>query len=83
MGVMLMGCSSCDWSSSLTLAISWRGKIAVRIGQKPVSGKVGRIGVDRFPAFHQGQLLEAQITVDPARLALRAARSASSNSRDR
>ena len=39
----------------------------VRIGQKPVRGKVRGIDVHRFPAFHQGQLLEAQITIDPAK----------------
>src|SRR5439155_7348597 len=37
---------------------------SIRIGQKPMGGKVTGIGVDRFPAFYQGKLLEAQVTVD-------------------
>ena len=65
MGVMLMGCSSCDWSSSLTLAISWRGNTEYESARNRWAEKLRGIGVDRFPAFHQGKLLEAQITVDP------------------
>ncbi len=64
MGVMLMGCSSWDWSSSLTRAISWRGNTAYESARNRWAEKLRGIDVDRFPAFHQGQLLEAQITVD-------------------
>ena len=39
-GVMLIGCSSCDWSSSLTRAISWRGSDRVGVGQEAVRGEV-------------------------------------------
>src|SRR5438093_966464 len=43
------------------------GQNRIRIGQKPVRGKICWIGVHRFPAFHQGKLLEAQIAIDPAK----------------
>ena len=65
MGVMLSGWSNWDCSSSLTRAISWRGRHRIRIGQKPVGGIVAGIGVDRFPAFHKGKLLEAEVGVHP------------------
>ena len=55
----------------------------VRVREEAMRREVARVGVDRFPAFDEGELLEAEIGVDAARLALRAARSESSSSRDR
>ena len=36
----------------------------VGVGQKPVGRKVGRVGVDRVPAFDQSALLEPQVVVN-------------------
>ena len=42
--------------------MAWQSRIGV--GQKPVGRKVARVGIDRFPSFHQGELLKAQIAVN-------------------
>ncbi len=41
------------------------GQRRIGVGQKPVGRKVGRVGVDRVPSFHQPALLKPQIVVNP------------------
>ena len=63
MGVMLRGCSSCDWSSSLTLAISWRGNIGYESARNRWAEKfVGSVLTDFQPST-SAKLLEAEIAV--------------------
>src|SRR5215510_2382489 len=43
--------------------VAWQHR--VRISQKPVRGKICWSGVYRVAAVQQGELLEAQISIDP------------------
>ncbi len=43
------------------------GQSKIRIGQKPVSRKVGWVGIHRIPSLHQAAPLKPQIIVNPGK----------------